>query len=221
VLRVKFRLDITVPLRRGILAEFGADGREKWCPITYEFLPNFCYVCGIVGHVERVCKIKLGPEEQKQYGCWLKYTPQRKKSDEGSWGRGTDGRNSNSWRGSSSADAAGKRVGGAEDDWRKNKQLGGRREEKEVTSPLKLPAPSSGQANQRKLSFEEESGVEGMGKLPHSSVLQGEKKAVREAAEKDGGKTASCQRNATATDRHMGKAGERKIQKTFKRKKEV
>lgn len=26
-----------------------------WCNFQYEFLPNFCYSCGILGDVEKEC----------------------------------------------------------------------------------------------------------------------------------------------------------------------
>jgi hypothetical protein len=50
-LRIKVKIDIRKPLRRGILVE-GEDGEEDcWCPVRYEFIPNFCYGCGRLGHV--------------------------------------------------------------------------------------------------------------------------------------------------------------------------
>lgn len=55
ILRLKIWLDIRKPLRRGIMADLGADKGERWCPISYEFLPNFCYICGLIEHVDRAC----------------------------------------------------------------------------------------------------------------------------------------------------------------------
>jgi len=49
-LRIKVLLDIRKPLFRGVTME-----GEGWCNIKYEFLPNFCYVCGHLGHVEKKC----------------------------------------------------------------------------------------------------------------------------------------------------------------------
>lgn len=43
-LRIKVRLDITKPLMRGTMVNVGDGKKEKWCPMVYEFLPDFCYV---------------------------------------------------------------------------------------------------------------------------------------------------------------------------------
>ena len=38
----------------------GDDGKpDRWCPLVYEYLPDFCYTCGIIGHTERACSIDL------------------------------------------------------------------------------------------------------------------------------------------------------------------
>jgi hypothetical protein len=58
-LRVKVRLDIKKPLMRGVTLDMGEDGREemKWCPLIYVYLPNFCYMCGLIGHTDRICEV--------------------------------------------------------------------------------------------------------------------------------------------------------------------
>lgn len=46
---------------------------ERWIPITYEKLPDFCYSCGRLGHVVKDCDEHLGTENsQLQYGSWLR-----------------------------------------------------------------------------------------------------------------------------------------------------
>jgi hypothetical protein len=77
-LRIKVKIDIRKPLMRGILLE-GEEGEEDcWCPIRYEYIPNFCYGCGCLGHVEKECDSCVEEEAgNKQYGDWLRVTPTR------------------------------------------------------------------------------------------------------------------------------------------------
>ena len=63
-LRLKVWMDIRKPLRWGILADLGPDKGDRWCPITYEHLLNFCYICGLIGHVDHACLKKLGKGEK-------------------------------------------------------------------------------------------------------------------------------------------------------------
>lgn len=78
VLRLKVRLDIQKPLRRGITADLGGDKGERWCPISYEFLPEFCYTCGLIGHIDRMCSKKLGKGESAPYSRELRYVAPKK-----------------------------------------------------------------------------------------------------------------------------------------------
>lgn len=54
-LRIKVKLDITKPLMRGVSLMAEKNDKPLWCPIVYEFLPEFCYVCGIIGHTDKTC----------------------------------------------------------------------------------------------------------------------------------------------------------------------
>ena len=45
-LRLKVRMDIHKSLRRGILADLGPDKGDRWCPITYEHLPDSATFAG-------------------------------------------------------------------------------------------------------------------------------------------------------------------------------
>jgi hypothetical protein len=72
-LRIKIRLDIREPLMRGVTIRVGKEKKEKWCPISYEHLPDFCYVCGRLGHTEKMCSIKLKPGEQKPFDKSLRF----------------------------------------------------------------------------------------------------------------------------------------------------
>ena len=75
-LRVRIVLDITRPLPRccKLWAERKLVG---WVGLKYEQLPNFCYLCGIVGHGDRDCEVWLRGKgrlrrEDQHYGDWLR-----------------------------------------------------------------------------------------------------------------------------------------------------
>lgn len=77
-LRLKIRLDIPKPLRRGIIVDLGEERGERWCPISYEHLPDFCYIYGVIGHVDRACSRKLDKDEAAAYSKELRYFPARR-----------------------------------------------------------------------------------------------------------------------------------------------
>jgi hypothetical protein len=82
-LRVKVRIDITKPLMRGIMLNLDEEDAQAieveeeeekpghWCRFEYEFLPDFCFLCGLLGHIDRVCKVNLKKGEKPQFGSWL------------------------------------------------------------------------------------------------------------------------------------------------------
>ena len=80
-LRIRVRLDITMPLCRGRKVRLGDQGL-KWVDLKYERLPIFCYLCGRVDHDEKECmqglrsNSTLSPDE-KQFGPWLRATQDR------------------------------------------------------------------------------------------------------------------------------------------------
>lgn len=100
-LRVKVRIDIRKPLMRGVTVLVGKEGHEveRWCPLTYEFLPDFCFICGCIGHVDKICSSKVGVGVKKQFDRSLRWMPERKRFDDG-WRRGGSS-SDNSWRSSS------------------------------------------------------------------------------------------------------------------------
>ncbi|KAK1693144.1 hypothetical protein QYE76_009841 [Lolium multiflorum] len=142
-LRVKVRLQVNKPLLRGMMVTFGEDNREKWCRFEYEYLPNFCFTCGKVGHIDKACSIQLKRGEMQQFGKWLKWTPNQKgpyPSDKGSWSgrRGTENKIFGSFRN------GGNGPGIDSLSWRKDKNPSidrsgsGKGDEGKVSSPLKL-----------------------------------------------------------------------------------
>ena len=76
--RLKVLMDITKPLRR-IQKIRSSSGSIVMVDIKYERLPNYCYGCGRLGHIERDCLFT--PEEDrdgdKQWGSWLRASPRR------------------------------------------------------------------------------------------------------------------------------------------------
>lgn len=105
-MRVKVRMNIEKPIMRGFTLEeeddqhkqkqkkkMNINGTEEeeeeglWCRFEYEFMPDFCYTCGIIGHGEKDCSIKLKKGERAQFGSWLKAdVGRRRASNDDSWG---------------------------------------------------------------------------------------------------------------------------------------
>jgi hypothetical protein len=77
-LRIKVRIDIRKPLMRGVTLCVGKEEKSLWCPVVYEFLPKFCYTCGIIGHIDKVCSQKLKEGEEQQFSKKLRFIPERR-----------------------------------------------------------------------------------------------------------------------------------------------
>jgi hypothetical protein len=77
-LRIKVRKCLAEPLMRGTMVEVDDKGRTIWCLMEYEHLPDFCFTCGVLGHVNMTCSKKLKRGEEPQYGKWLKWIPPKK-----------------------------------------------------------------------------------------------------------------------------------------------
>ncbi|KAM0824453.1 hypothetical protein ACQ4PT_070192 [Festuca glaucescens] len=152
-LRVKVKLKITEPLRRGMMIQVREGVADRWCPIEYEFLPEFCYTCGIIGHDDKVCSRKLARGEKQQFGPWLRARmPMRSNLGERrSW---DDKGGNNSWGAGGT-----NRSGGSGSDsrsWRKDdgSGVGSKNVEKgqEATSPLKKLQEPVERGTQKQLS---------------------------------------------------------------------
>ncbi|KAI5019784.1 hypothetical protein ZWY2020_044672 [Hordeum vulgare] len=164
-LRVKIRMKLDKPIMRGFTlddeehearqqqkrsmkiddAKEGEDG--AWCRFEYEFLPDLCYICGLVGHGQKACSTKLAKGEKTQFGGWLRADMGRRKlygEEEGSWrGRGRGARGARSFGVARSYEKSG--SGSDSLSWRKDgsRSTEGKRGDaekgEEVTSPPKLP----------------------------------------------------------------------------------
>ena len=64
---IKVKLDICKPLMRGFSLMAGEEDEPIWCPMVYEFLPELCYVCGIIGHTDKTCEARLADGEVPQF----------------------------------------------------------------------------------------------------------------------------------------------------------
>lgn len=74
VMRVRVLVGLSSPLRRGVTLRIG-EGEERWCPVTYEWLPGFCFGCGRIGHSRRECTVPVSASSEDradQYGPWLR-----------------------------------------------------------------------------------------------------------------------------------------------------
>ena len=146
-LRIKVRLNITKPLMRGVSLVVEEGENPLWCPMVYEYLPDFCFICGIIGHIDKTCAQRGEGDNAPQFSRKLRFMPEKKRWEEGFNGGGSFSRRSGSWRSSGSGEV--KRIGGeiktkesgrsASLSWRKDEEAG--REEPEVQSPLKKFIP--------------------------------------------------------------------------------
>lgn len=57
----------------------GKEERPLWCPVEYEFPPDFCYTCGIIGHTDKVSEVELKRGEAQQFSKKLLYESRRRK----------------------------------------------------------------------------------------------------------------------------------------------
>ncbi|XP_035543083.1 uncharacterized protein LOC118346304 [Juglans regia] len=75
-LQVRITLDVMKPLLRGTKFTMG-NGESCWVRFSYERLPNFCYLCGCLGHGDRECGLRQTAAEGDNmgsvpYGAWLR-----------------------------------------------------------------------------------------------------------------------------------------------------
>jgi hypothetical protein len=117
-LRTQVRLNIKSPLMRGTVITVGEEEREIWCPFQYEYLPEFCFTCGIIGHDARGCSIKIKKGEKQQFGLWLRaYIPKKTtRNEKGRWEGARDRGNNRGY----SFGGSGSRWGSDNLTWRKD-----------------------------------------------------------------------------------------------------
>ncbi|KAI4989648.1 hypothetical protein ZWY2020_036965 [Hordeum vulgare] len=101
-LRVKVKLNITIPLMRGFVLQreqkkekqSGMEDKKGllWCRFEYEHMPDFCYTCGVIGHGEKDCLTRPLKGDVPQFGPWLRAEVYHRKTDGGVYGRGQKSR---------------------------------------------------------------------------------------------------------------------------------
>lgn len=83
-IRMKVLLDLEKPMKRGTRIRVGS-GEPCWIPATYERLPSFCYMCGMLGHIFKDCDRLIENEEagyrineeHLPFGEWMKASPMK------------------------------------------------------------------------------------------------------------------------------------------------
>lgn len=72
-LRIRVKIDVQKPLRRGTMIRIGSRGEEEWIEMRFEKLPDYCYGCGRLGHLAKECDDSESLNSNKpQYGIGLK-----------------------------------------------------------------------------------------------------------------------------------------------------
>ncbi|KAL0378610.1 UNVERIFIED_CONTAM: hypothetical protein Sradi_3166500 [Sesamum radiatum] len=55
-LRIRVSLNVNHPLKRALKVR-SMTGKEFLVRFTYDQLPNFCYLCGPLGHIDKYCEV--------------------------------------------------------------------------------------------------------------------------------------------------------------------
>lgn len=166
-MRIRVKMLVAESLMRDswitVTKEEGGKKKDEriWVRFEYEYLPNFCFVCGVIGHGAQECKIKLKSGENPQFGKGPKAFIESRKGggeERGGWsnGRGGDGSSSMGYRltamdGGVEGREATNNPRGKIARGRGSNISGGSGKDDEVLSPLKnLPVPTREQLNSRK-----------------------------------------------------------------------
>jgi hypothetical protein len=79
--------------------------------LEYEFLPNFCYICGLLGHTDKSCNAGGWCVKKKHFSSELRVIPSRRRFQEEGRGRSKEG---SKWERSQGS--------GSKQDWRDTKR---------------------------------------------------------------------------------------------------
>lgn len=177
-LRAKVQVDINKPLLRCVTVFSEKKQRADQFDVRYEKLPNYCYLCGILGHSSVVC---LNPAERDENGI-LPYGIDLRAMEDSKQKKGSEERSSNSAsRSFNSADQRGSTEDHHENNGATNKEIMGTQatnvvrnisvQENEALSQLKC-----NNRKEKKVIVQDENQKVGKELLPKISRGQGTKR---------------------------------------------
>ncbi|KAK4422850.1 hypothetical protein Salat_1867600 [Sesamum alatum] len=75
-IRIRVNINVMLPLKQALRLQL-KNGEECVIRFSYERLPNFCYLCGKLGHISRLCDLRfqdgfVDPGDSAPYGAWLR-----------------------------------------------------------------------------------------------------------------------------------------------------
>lgn len=247
-LRIKVRMLIDKPIMRGFTLDDGAekvDVREKgkvatdsgeeeedgdWCRFEYEHLSDFCFTCGVIGHGEKDCVIKLKKGERPQFERWLRADLGQRRGivEEGHWRSG--GRNLGGSRNYGYSRSGGRPGSGSDSlSWRKSdsrsSEDGDGRSDKgeEVTSPAKINNASRRTGNPKRLELGDGATKNKSGSTMKESALgttptSSTKDTVMVAADKGTGPEVDIKERKKGEDEEVGEKSKNTGGKRYKKK---
>ncbi|KAK4423004.1 hypothetical protein Salat_1883000 [Sesamum alatum] len=73
--RIRLNINVSASLKRALRIQSAA-GESSIVRFSYERLPNFCYLCGKLGHISRFCDLRFqenfsDPGPNTPFGAWL------------------------------------------------------------------------------------------------------------------------------------------------------
>lgn len=81
-MRIKVKVDTTKPLLVGFWYTRRNESMGR-LDVTYERFPEFCFGCGKIGHIKRVCKMEIVMSDLEEggpmYGPWTMVEIPRKR----------------------------------------------------------------------------------------------------------------------------------------------
>jgi hypothetical protein len=80
-LRARVFINVKEPIMRWVGLDSARLGKTFWYNIQYEFLPYFCFSCGLLGHPVAWCPTpaERNEKDELQWGAWLRAPDDRKK----------------------------------------------------------------------------------------------------------------------------------------------